>query len=557
MSDAPAAEPSQTERRQLVGVLVLVAVAYLQVVQAGFVWDDEPLVVGNLLTGDLGNFGRIWVVDLWESTPVGGDGTTVVYYRPLLLLSLMLERAVYGLWAPGHHLQNLAWHLLAVAMVWRLARRLVPARGALVAAAIFALHPVQSEAVVWVAARNDLMAMALGAGALVLCTEPRPTTRQLVGAGGLALAAALSKESVVVLPVLGAALAWASGRVSLRRIAPLVVGLGLAWTLRMVVGVPASGGLRFEMIEVVAPHLGAALGVLASSLVWPWPLAGARSVEWLYLEPAWKGVVGAVVVLGLVAAGLLVRGRSGRVVRVGLLWIAVSSAPLVVPIVNTGQLGERYLYLPLVGVALVVGALWKDRPLWLAAPVLLAWVATINLRLPDWQNDRTLWSAAAEQLGSPGALAGLAHIDRLEGRNVQALAGFQEALDAPIPDWSACTPLVGTALSLERVVLAGQLGRWAEQRGCGSSPEAGSFLGVWALALARSGDWQGARALRAGAPEDDRGRGAVVDLALALVDHDAARAEALTRRWEGRFDIEAQAAQLLAERDSTTMLQGP
>ena len=289
----------------------------------------------------------------------------------------------------------------------------------------------------------------------------------------------------------------------------------------------------------------------------PWPLAGARSVEWLYLEPAWKGVVGAVVVLGLVAAGLLVRGRSGRVVRVGLLWIAVSSAPLVVPIVNTGQLGERYLYLPLVGVALVVGALWKDRPLWLAAPVLLAWVATINLRLPDWQNDRTLWSAAAEQLGSPGALAGLAHIDRLEGRNVQALAGFQEALDAPIPDWSACTPLVGTALSLERVVLAGQLGRWAEQRGCGSSPEAGSFLGVWALALARSGDWQGARALRAGAPEDDRGRGAVVDLALALVDHDAARAEALTRRWEGRFDIEAQAAQLLAERDSTTMLQGP
>jgi len=229
----------------------------------------------------------------------------------------------------------------------------------------------------------------------------------------------------------------------------------------------------------------------------------------------------------------------------------------VVPIVNTGQLGERYLYLPLVGVALVVGALWRERPLWVAAPVVVAWAVLINLRLPDWQSDRSLWTAAAEQLGSPGALAGLAHIDRLEGRNVQALDGFQAALEAPTPDWSACTPLVGTALALQQPVLAAQLGHWAHLRGCSSSQEAGTFLGVRALAVARAGDWDSARALREGAPEDERGRGAVVDLALALADGDLMRAEALRQRWEGRFDIESQAAQLLEQRDSTMASEAP
>ena len=74
-------------------VLGLVAVCYLPTLRAGFVWDDIPLVVQNQITGDLKNLPRFFQEDLWAATP-GQDGGTG-YYRPLMLLSLALDRAIF------------------------------------------------------------------------------------------------------------------------------------------------------------------------------------------------------------------------------------------------------------------------------------------------------------------------------------------------------------------------------------------------------------------------------------------------------------------------------
>ena len=141
-------------------VLGLVAVCYLPTLRAGFVWDDIPLVVQNQITGDLKNLLRFFQEDLWAATP-GQDGGTG-YYRPLMLLSLAVDRAIFGLWAGGHHLHNLAWHLCGTLGLMALARPLLGPWGAVVAGLCFGLHPMQSEAVIWIAARNDPMAAALG-----------------------------------------------------------------------------------------------------------------------------------------------------------------------------------------------------------------------------------------------------------------------------------------------------------------------------------------------------------------------------------------------------------
>ena len=76
-------------------MLAVVALAYLPVLAAGFVWDDA-LLVENTLTGSLLNLPRFFAVDLWSTNPEGaGSG-----YCPVLL-DFAIDRALFGLWAWG------------------------------------------------------------------------------------------------------------------------------------------------------------------------------------------------------------------------------------------------------------------------------------------------------------------------------------------------------------------------------------------------------------------------------------------------------------------------
>jgi hypothetical protein len=128
----------------------LTLLVWLPVLWACFYWDDHPLVLANtqlssipaMFSGDLG---------VAMSTP---------FYRPLFLLSVALDQALWPGWAPGYHLQDLAWHVLNVGLLFQVVRRRAGVFAATSAALIFGLHPVQSEAVAWVSARNDPLCAA-------------------------------------------------------------------------------------------------------------------------------------------------------------------------------------------------------------------------------------------------------------------------------------------------------------------------------------------------------------------------------------------------------------
>lgn len=537
------------DRRELgaLGFLVLiVALAYLPALRAGFVWDDIPLVLQNRVTQSPDVLWRAFGLSLWETTTVDLGASTVHYYRPLMVLSLALDRLLFGLEPAGYHLHSLGWHLLAVVLVWRLARELLPAGGgALLAATAFGLHPVQSEAVVWVAARNDAMALALGVGALLLLLRPRLGWRELLGAGVLALAAGLAKESVVLLPALYWVLARCLGRLEPRALVPLLAGIGGVWLLRALAGVPGSGLVQGELLAFALPRLPAAAGTLAASLVLPWPLSGARSLEWLHLEPAWRVGVGWLVLLGLTSAAWLRRGPGESAARAGWLWALLCGAPVVLPVANTGLMGERYLYLPMVGLALLLGALLGGRARAAALLFAVPWVVVLQARLPDWQSDRTLWAAALRDVPTPHNEGSLALVLRTEGEDAAALELFTSALGGAPPHHGSCVGVVGAALALGRPVLASQLGGWAAGRGCPAEADAGTFAGVRALAHARAGDWVGAAERLQGAPPDPSGRGTVVAAALALREGDAAGYDAIEAGWSGARPLDEQARGLL------------
>ena len=188
--------------------IVLVAavfLAYQPCWHAGFIWDDNAHVTRPALRSLHGLY-RIW-----------SDVAATTQYYPLLHSVFWLEHILWGDAASGYHFANLALHACAAVLVLALLRRLeIP--GVLLAAAIFALHPVHVESVAWITEQKNTLSA-------VFIWRPRccylrfDRTRRPIwyaGAAALFVAALLSKTLTGTLP--GALLVvfwWQRGRLSL------------------------------------------------------------------------------------------------------------------------------------------------------------------------------------------------------------------------------------------------------------------------------------------------------------------------------------------------------
>ncbi len=128
-----------------------------------------------------------------------------LFFRPLGFASLALDYRLWHTWAPGHHLVNILLHLCVIAGIFFFCRALeLPTSFATTAALLFAVLPINVQAVTYIAARFDMLATALTVWALVFYARFR--IRGLKTAYGFALGlfllATCAKESAYVLPFL-------------------------------------------------------------------------------------------------------------------------------------------------------------------------------------------------------------------------------------------------------------------------------------------------------------------------------------------------------------------
>ena len=133
-------------------LLLVTTLAYARLWGVGWSWDDEALILDNQVTDSLANIGEFFTRDLWGTTRL--EALKSGYYRPLFLLSLAVDRALFGLSATAAHVHSLLWHLLVVVALHGLIRKLVTPAAAITAATLFALHPINAEVLALVAARN-------------------------------------------------------------------------------------------------------------------------------------------------------------------------------------------------------------------------------------------------------------------------------------------------------------------------------------------------------------------------------------------------------------------
>ncbi len=335
-------------------ILVLAAAVFANSLPGGFVWDDEIQVVKNWRIRSLENLPSAFTTAFWSF--LGGEAENQTnFYRPVQTLTYMLAYSIGGLSPKPYHALSLVYHAAASLCVYLIGLELMFAPGiAFAIAALFAVHPVHTEAVAWIAGIPDVACGAFYFASVFFFLRYWRTKRKiLLGVScGLFFAALLSKEMAVTLPFfLLLLLSWRRRETvatHLSRLVPFFGVLGVYLIMR----VSALGLLATSHLQVEAgwsDWLSLGVRVLGDYLRYalvPYPLNAFHLVP-LKLE---YRVISTFIALGaIVLMAALVWLLRVRIPE-AILWFAAFVLTLVPVFYFKGMsntfFAERYLYIP-------------------------------------------------------------------------------------------------------------------------------------------------------------------------------------------------------------------
>lgn len=293
--DAPYFPIDAYEERRLLfvlrgGVLITLAVlVHLPGIFDPWIWTDHHGIAENILLHSARGMAQFWLHPITTGrTPLGGTLLYLQFLVPGSFSALMV------------HLIALLTHALNCLLVWAILRRL-ETPGAWLAAAIFAVHPIEVQSISWASRQADVMAAAAALGSL-LCylklkeiqppapgdfvVEPPKRTRLRIATGLLFLSAVLFQPSIVMLAALFPLLLWWKRRRIERQdiaelmpifiFAALVACVGLILSEFRHEGGP---GAAMQLLDrfIIA---GRAIWFYVDSVLWPHPL--------LFVYPRWQ-----------------------------------------------------------------------------------------------------------------------------------------------------------------------------------------------------------------------------------------------------------------------------
>jgi tetratricopeptide (TPR) repeat protein len=444
-------------------LLVFVAVfSYFNSLWNGFVQDDNRQILFNPYLRSFSHLREIFATHVWSY--VGAQGMTN-YYRPMMTLGYLLCYQFLGPLAYGFHLANVVLNAGVVCLVFLVTERIFRDRTlGCVAAVIFALHPIHSESVDWIAAVTDLQLMLFYLLTFWFFLRVAKPGGKRSGAAELGMVlsftlALLAKEPAVTLPFLATFFehflrddrAQTNPGQKLSRYFTLwLVDLAyLLFRIRIFGGLaPVLQLPQINRREAFYSSF-ALLAQYVWKLLWPVQLCGFYTFH-KSVALSDPRVIAGFLVLGLSLGAFAYCWRRERLVCFGLLWFFLNIAP----VLNARWLGanvfaERYLYLPSLGFCWI--AAWGGRLLWMRlarrpaarkfcavglAIVAILCVVRIFTRNRIWRDDATFYrSTLAAQPDAIAPRINLGAVYWNSGSPDQAEAEWREALRRAPNHW--------------------------------------------------------------------------------------------------------------------------
>jgi tetratricopeptide (TPR) repeat protein len=420
-----------------IGILTLLA--YSNSFQAALSMDSPTIVErdSRIREASSENLGLIWSKNYWwPSRPSN-------LFRPVTTMSYLLNYAVLGGGASptGYHVLNFLLHLLNAWLLYAVAWRITRDKAVgLIAAALFATHPIATEAVTNVVGRADLLAAAAVLGGLLLHIESTRRANPWPWRAALwltTLAGVFAKEAAVV--VLAAIVLYdvlialpspaERERDRVRAVPwPSYAGVAAVMAFMFVVRRNALADMGYYRdhfldnplfgVSFVAARL-TALKVMAWQLVLliaPLRLSSDYSYDQIPLF-SWggavedgKAIIGAVLIAAMVVGAFVLRRRQPAIAFFTLLYFAALLPTSNLLILIGSIMAERFLYLPsaafaallAIGIRGTASRLAAARPagpppervaILLASVLALAYATRTYVRNDDWRNEETLFRA--------------------------------------------------------------------------------------------------------------------------------------------------------------------
>lgn len=412
------------KRRSIVVLILALSVffVYANILLNGFVWDDEEQIVNNTVIRSWSNLGYVLASSTFYA---GGAGLIGGFYRPVLSFCNMLNYSVWGLDPLGYHLFQIFFHFINSVLVYALLKMIfydqkVSNSGviAFLAALMFAVHPANVESVAYIGSIGEILYVFFFlSGMIVLLKGIVPKTgeisiRNIVLFSFLFFLGLLSKETAVVgLPIV-LIYFFLFAKPGLRTYAKIGLGPLIAFSvyffLRFFVAkiemvsthmAPISSATFLERIITIPYTVLSYLGII----FFPYHLSISRHfvVSSVFDIRFW----GSLIVLGAIFFFLFnfIRKKRSNVGFFFLLWFLIAIAPVLNVIPLDMTMAERWLYLPIIGVAagisyILVRIAENERPFrrravyGACAVVIVVFGIRTIARNADWKSGYSLYS---------------------------------------------------------------------------------------------------------------------------------------------------------------------
>ncbi|MEO8096543.1 MAG: tetratricopeptide repeat protein [Acidobacteriota bacterium] len=391
--------------RDLLIIVALCVVAYANSLGGAFIWDDEIQVIHNTRIRSLANIPEAFTKSVFDFATDRQYVTN--FYRPVQMVVYAVAYSMGQLSPTPYHALSLLFHILASLLVYLILVQLaIPASGALLAAALFAVHPIHTEAVSWIAAVPEVTCGAFYFAALwafLKSISPKNQSARIawmVAGGTFYLAALLSKEMAITLPVVLLLFAPRTQRKALLAPVAGVTAVYLALRFHVLGFLLASASttnVRADWVDwtTLAMH---AFGDYIRLVLIPFPLTAYHLLPVRLEDRLWPTLFGLIGVLAVGALAWVFRKRF----REGLPWLA-SFVVMLAPVfylkgISAAFVSERYLYIPSLAVVALGGA-WIVRSgskhaMWAGWLLVALFTGLTIQRNQAWQDGETLYRQA-------------------------------------------------------------------------------------------------------------------------------------------------------------------